>query len=117
MSVMPTNPTPAGIEYTYQSKDGKDYVIEFENEGEYLSYAPGKILATSKGFKQPNIEPGSIDGLGTYTSIDTDGDGLLNSIELNIYNTDPNNPDTDGDGYFDGDEVKNGYNPNGEGRL
>ncbi|MFH1482518.1 MAG: hypothetical protein ABIE46_03290, partial [Patescibacteria group bacterium] len=33
------------------------------------------------------------------------------------YKTDPKNPDTDGDGYKDGDEVKNGFNPNGSGKL
>jgi len=48
--------------------------------------------------------------------IDTDNDGLSDEKE-EMYDTDPNNPDTDGDGYLDGDEVKNGYNPNGEGKL
>jgi hypothetical protein len=45
--------------------------------------------------------------------IDTDGDGLADSVETNDGNfvdanhtgTDPNNPDTDGDGMNDGDEV------------
>ena len=50
-------------------------------------------------------------------SIDTDNDGLTDYEEVKIYHTDPNNPDTDGDGYKDGQEVKNGYNPNGPGRL
>jgi len=42
--------------------------------------------------------------------IDTDGDGLPDSVEA-IYHTDPNNPDTDGDGYLDGDEIRNSYDP------
>jgi lipoprotein-anchoring transpeptidase ErfK/SrfK len=42
---------------------------------------------------------------------DKDHDGLSNEDEINIYHTDPNNPDTDGDGYNDGVEIKNGYNP------
>lgn len=50
-------------------------------------------------------------------SMDKDGDHLLGYEEINIYHTDPNNPDTDNDGYSDGEEVKNNYNPNGEGRL
>ena len=48
---------------------------------------------------------------------DSDSDGLTDIEELKIYGTDPKNPDTDGDGYSDGDEVKNGYNPLGEGEL
>ncbi|MFH1482402.1 MAG: hypothetical protein ABIE46_02705 [Patescibacteria group bacterium] len=48
---------------------------------------------------------------------DTDHDGLPDLIEVEIYKTDPKNPDTDGDGYKDGDEVKNGFNPNGSGKL
>ena len=49
--------------------------------------------------------------------IDTDNDGLTDNDELNIWQTDPDNPDTDGDGYLDGEEVSNGYNPNGEGTI
>jgi hypothetical protein len=41
---------------------------------------------------------------------DTDGDGLPNDLER-IYHTDETNPDTDGDGFKDGEEVQNGYNP------
>lgn len=48
---------------------------------------------------------------------DSDVDGLIDSEEINIYKTNPRNPDTDGDGFKDGDEVKAGYNPKGSGRL
>ncbi|MFA5021703.1 MAG: hypothetical protein WC508_01290 [Patescibacteria group bacterium] len=48
---------------------------------------------------------------------DTDGDGLTDRDEVKVFRTDPNNPDTDGDGYKDGDEVKNGYDPKGAGKL
>jgi outer membrane protein OmpA-like peptidoglycan-associated protein len=40
---------------------------------------------------------------------DTDGDGLMDGEEVNKYFTDPLNPDTDGDGLKDGEEVHN-YN-------
>ena len=50
-------------------------------------------------------------------SVDSDSDGLFDYAEINIFKTDPNNPDTDGDGHSDGEEVKGGYNPNGEGML
>jgi hypothetical protein len=49
--------------------------------------------------------------------IDTDSDGLNDREEVKIYLTDPNNADTDGDTYKDGDEVRAGYNPKGPGRL
>jgi len=43
-------------------------------------------------------------------AIDSDCDGLTNAEEA-LYGTDPNNADTDGDGYSDGVEVKSGYDP------
>jgi hypothetical protein len=42
--------------------------------------------------------------------LDSDQDGLTDSEER-TYGTDVKNPDTDGDGYTDGAEVKAGYNP------
>ena len=41
---------------------------------------------------------------------DWDDDGLSNREE-SYWNTDPNNPDTDGDGYLDGEEVASGHDP------
>ena len=43
-------------------------------------------------------------------------DGLTNAQEIEL-NTDPVNPDTDGDGYIDGIEVTYRYNPNGSGKI
>lgn len=48
--------------------------------------------------------------------LDSDNDGLTNLQEA-VYKTDPNNPDTDNDGFKDGDEVKNGFNPAEEGKM
>lgn len=48
---------------------------------------------------------------------DSDRDGLFDREEVITWNTDPLNPDSDGDSYPDGDEVKNGYDPLGEGTL
>jgi len=52
----------------------------------------------------------------TTSAKDTDNDGLTDTLEL-IYGTDINNPDTDGDGYLDGQEIQNGFNPKGPGKL
>jgi len=41
---------------------------------------------------------------------DMDNDGL-SDIEESFYRTDLQNPDTDGDGYLDGEEVASGYDP------
>ncbi len=58
------------------------------------------------------LEPLISGFLGMPISIaqDSDEDGLSDDMEI-LYKTDKNNPDTDGDGYTDGEEVKNGYDP------
>ena len=48
---------------------------------------------------------------------DSDQDGLTDREEAKVYGTDPLKADTDGDGYPDGQEVKNGFNPKGPGKL
>ncbi len=47
---------------------------------------------------------------GATRGVDTDGDLLTDEREAEL-GTDPNNPDTDGDGFFDGAEVANNYDP------
>ena len=58
--------------------------------------------------------------LGKLKSIpldsDSDNDGL-NYYEEIIYNTNPDIADSDGDGFLDGEEVKSGYNPKGDGKV
>ncbi len=47
---------------------------------------------------------------GKYGLLDSDGDGIVGWREAQL-GTDPNNPDTDGDGIPDGWEVSHGLNP------
>lgn len=47
-----------------------------------------------------------------FSVIDTDQDGLTDLQELETYKTQSKLSDTDNDGYLDGDEVINGYDPN-----
>jgi hypothetical protein len=55
---------------------------------------------------------------GTDSRIaDSDRDGLGDREEIQVYGTDPLDPDTDDDSYLDGQEVKSGFNPNGSGKL
>lgn len=42
---------------------------------------------------------------------DGDDDGLYDDDETYVYGTDPFNPDTDGDGFGDGEEIYYGTNP------
>lgn len=52
----------------------------------------------------------------TNSMLDSDNDGLTDQLEA-YYGTDPRNPDTDGDGYLDGQEMQTGHNPLGAGLL
>lgn len=49
--------------------------------------------------------------------VDTDGDGLLDIWETQVYGTDPNKADTDGDKYADKLEITSGKNPLGKGGI
>ncbi len=53
-------------------------------------------------------------GVVATTGVDTDGDGLANTLELAL-GTNINSKDTDSDGFADDLEVKTGYNPTGAG--
>jgi len=52
-----------------------------------------------------------LDETSTIVGDDMDFDGLSDDVETQVYNTDPENPDTDGDGYGDGEEIKYGGDP------
>ncbi len=45
------------------------------------------------------------------TAVDTDGDGVSDIDEKNLYGTDPSSSDTDGDGVSDSVEIMRGYDP------
>ncbi|MBU4257108.1 thrombospondin type 3 repeat-containing protein [Patescibacteria group bacterium] len=51
-----------------------------------------------------------------FEDCDQDGDGLPDKMEEAI-GADTNNSDSDGDGYLDGEEARNGYNPLGKGKM
>ncbi|MBI3256058.1 MAG: hypothetical protein HYZ63_03750 [Candidatus Andersenbacteria bacterium] len=73
-------------------------------------------LRSGQTGQETTTEPGSLTQAPTggqnvaNPAGDDDVDTLTNSDEA-LWGTDPKNPDTDGDGYFDGEEVKANYNP------
>ncbi len=87
------------------------------NDFRLLPNSPG-IDAGSNDYAQgawdlignPRLFNGTVD-MGAYEYTDTDRDGLRDEDEINVYGTDPFNPDTDGDGFYDGFEVSVGMNP------
>lgn len=48
---------------------------------------------------------------------DSDSDQLSDGDEVIIWKTDPLDPDTDGDSFLDGQEIKAGYSPSGPGKI
>jgi hypothetical protein len=62
-------------------------------------------------------DPGQVyQGGGTpCVSGDNDGDRLTNDYEINVSQTDPDDPDSDGDNCDDGSEVEAGTDPNDPG--
>ena len=84
----------------------------FDRPGTYVvRLVAGDGLSQGSSLQTINVEPAP--------SNDVDSDGLLNEVETNTgvflsaqeTGTDPNNPDTDGDGWLDGDEVSLGTSP------
>lgn len=59
-----------------------------------------------------SCEDGNCSGDEDLKNKDTDGDGLSDWEELNVYDTSPYLEDTDGDGIPDGKEVEMGSDPN-----
>ena len=51
-----------------------------------------------------------------FADNDSDGDLLPDGLETAI-GSDPHDSDSDNDGFLDGDEVRNGYNPQGKNKL
>ena len=110
-----------GLNYTFT--DNANYFILGEYEEAYVHLNIG-LTFTGKSGPTDTDRDGLTDDfeekIGTDpNNPDTDGDGLKDGEEVNAYKTDPKNPDTDGDGLQDGAEVKtystNPLNPDTDG--
>ncbi len=80
---------------------------------------PEKIVGNNQNIERINDADGDglsnskEESLGTdLFKKDTDQDGLFDKEEVEVYSTNPLEPDTDGDGKNDGWEVENGFDPN-----
>lgn len=67
----------------------------------------------------PNCQDNDIDGDGilNFRDLDSDDDILPDSLETKTYNTDPYNPDTDGDTIRDGAEMRVDSDTDGDGTI
>ncbi|MEW6508038.1 MAG: OmpA family protein [Bacteroidota bacterium] len=97
----------AGINYT-MTDDINFYKIEDFNDG-YFNIGAG-ITFTGESMNSDKDKDGLTKReeleIGTDpNNPDTDGDGLDDGAEVKQYNTDPKNSDSDGDGLKDGEEV------------
>lgn len=75
----------------------------------------GVMKSLGIGISNENLKKIPLD-LSFFKGADTDNDGLPDEIEKAL-GTDLSIKDTDNDGYQDGEEVKNNFNPLGEGKA
>ena len=99
-----------------QRDQSAPYAVDFTYPAGYGHYEFRSIATDTDG----NVEPAPLlaDAAVSYVAIDSDNDGLADGVEdanrngiLDPNETDPFNPDTDGDGYYDGEEVAAGTDP------
>lgn len=91
-------------------------ILDITGEAQYFSENNILHFLNEIESKYREYKPSDQESETLNYSLDSDNDGLKNYMEER-HGTDKNNPDTDGDGYEDGDEVQNCYNPLGLGRL
>lgn len=81
--------------------------------GGYLVLKSGRVSAGQLDdiLKGAPISPATCNPNPGDPNSDVDNDGLKDWQEIQVYKSDPCKPDTDGDGYLDGEEVTSGYDP------
>ena len=102
--------TGDNYELRYRIHD-KPVPRSYQNYSSYYYNVYPEVLEGTNTADKDNL---SKEGVGR---VDSDKDGLSDMEERDIYFTDPENNDTDKDSYFDGEEVKFGYNPLGPGKA
>ncbi|MFN8664537.1 MAG: hypothetical protein U0075_21840 [Thermomicrobiales bacterium] len=89
-----------GPDGTYNVSDSPDSSVTTGNTGTYVPSEPAPVYDDTT-----YVEPVDSAPVDTATAVDSDGDGIADVDETNVYGTDPYNWDTDGDGLGDGEEA------------
>jgi len=85
------------------TRDGTWHTIVRDLQADLKRAQPGAIITAVNGFLIRGS--GCLDNIKLHSALDADGDGLPVHLETNVYGTDPNKADTDGDGLDDGKEL------------
>jgi len=102
--------------------DFRSYCAQFAHTEVCTKALTNNDLASSDTLEQKKIDITSMrkedehlftERVGARMFVDGDNDGITDYDEVNIYHTDPNDPDTDHDGFLDGAEILAGTNPRG----
>lgn len=104
---------------TIQTKTESSLILELSQYNQQFNItkpAPVEDFDLTKLYSSMLLGAENLDLQEMDLEKDTDGDGLADYVE-SVYQTDPKNPDSDGDGFLDGEELEHGYNPLGEGEL
>ncbi len=89
--------------------DGQDAVLARIEE--YIEKVTGELQSRTEASEKLIKER-----LGVDVLKDSDNDAVTDYDEVNLYLTNPLSADTDNDGFIDGIEILNGYNPNDDAR-
>lgn len=89
-----------GPDGTYSVSDNPASDVNVGNNDPYVPTEPAPVYDDTT-----YVEPVENAPVDTATAVDSDGDGIADVDETNIYGTDPYNWDTDGDGLGDGEEA------------
>ena len=89
-----------GPDGTYSVSDNPTSDVNVGNNDPYVPTEPAPVYDDTT-----YVEPVENAPVDTATAVDSDGDGIADVDETNVYGTDPYNWDTDGDGLGDGEEA------------